>query len=226
MARCKSCSAPLPANSNRCVYCSIRNDVDLHGRLDFSVHSQQSARLCPHCDDPLQTIDLKLNGAFNIERCVSCFGLFFDPGEIETLLESTVSGVFDINFKHLTNINKDRYQNNHTVKYVKCPECREMMRRVNFGHRSGVIIDRCRQHGVWLDSGEITHLMEWKKAGGQILNQKRNKREQRIKVKHSRPSNNIDSGNDQGFRNYDRYGSHADEDLVDVVSNVIFKLFN
>jgi Zn-finger nucleic acid-binding protein len=40
------------------------------------------------------------------------------------------------------------------------------MSRVNFGYRSGVVIDRCTNHGIWLDSGEITHLMEWKKAGG------------------------------------------------------------
>ncbi|MBM4208918.1 MAG: hypothetical protein FJ190_13385 [Gammaproteobacteria bacterium] len=24
-------------------------------------------------------------------------------------------------------------------------------------------------HGIWLDNGELTHLLEWKKAGGQLL---------------------------------------------------------
>lgn len=46
-----------------------------------------------------------------------------------------------------------------------------MMNRVNFGQRSAVVVDRCLHHGIWLDSGELIHLMEWKKAGGQILHQ-------------------------------------------------------
>ncbi|SMG65017.1 conserved hypothetical protein, partial [methanotrophic bacterial endosymbiont of Bathymodiolus sp.] len=45
------------------------------------------------------------------------------------------------------------------------------MRRINFAQKSGVIVDSCRLHGFWLDSGEVTHLQEWKKAGGQLLYQ-------------------------------------------------------
>jgi len=41
--------------------------------------------------------------------------------------------------------------------------------RQNFGERSGVVVDRCKAHGVWLDSGEFRRLAEWMKAGGQIL---------------------------------------------------------
>ncbi|WP_428355232.1 zf-TFIIB domain-containing protein [Methyloprofundus sp.] len=58
---------------------------------------------------------------------------------------------------------------NRAVKYIKCPVCREFMRRNNFAQKSGVIVDRCSAHGLWLDSGEVTHLLEWKKAGGQLL---------------------------------------------------------
>jgi Zn-finger nucleic acid-binding protein len=46
------------------------------------------------------------------------------------------------------------------------------MSRHVFGYRSGVVIDQCKGHGVWLDSGEVTHLLEWKKAGGQLLQDK------------------------------------------------------
>ncbi len=41
------------------------------------------------------------------------------------------------------------------------------MNRVNFAYRSGVVVDKCRDHGLWLKSGELIHLLEWKKAGGQ-----------------------------------------------------------
>lgn len=169
MARCNSCSAPLPANTNKCRYCGIRNDVDLTGKHEYSIHNETSDRICPHCDKPLQTISLDLEEALFIERCEDCYGLFFDPNEIEQLLEGSVSNVFNINLKHLVNINRDRYRPSQKVKYIKCPVCRNFMNRVNFGHRSGVVVDRCKAHGIWLDNGEVTHLMEWKKAGGQLL---------------------------------------------------------
>lgn len=172
MAVCKHCSAPLPANTNRCRYCGVRNDIDLNDKRDYSIVSQPLQHLCPHCAIPLQTVDLALAGPFLIERCTMCFGLFFNPGQIETLLASAVSGVFQVNIEQLDAINRDRFQSDARVKYVKCPICQVLMNRNAYGYRSGVIIDCCKQHGVWLDSGEITHLLEWKKAGGQLLQQR------------------------------------------------------
>lgn len=223
MARCKSCSAPLPANSNRCIYCAIRNDVDLQGKYAFSVSNVQSERLCPRCDTPMQTISLKTGGNLYIERCDLCFGLFFDPGEMQILLENTVTGVFDINLQQLVNINKDRFQTQKEIKYVKCPVCQVLMNRVNFGRRSGVIIDQCKQHGIWLDSGEITHLMEWKKAGGQLLHQQHGQQ----KVNKSKSGQMSDGKQRNGY--FDNLSKESDlfpDDLADLVSNVIFKLFD
>jgi Zn-finger nucleic acid-binding protein len=152
----------------------VRNDVDLESKHEFTIKAPYSDRICPHCDVALQTIDLKVNGHLYIERCSECFGLFFDPGEIDILLNSTVSNTETINLRHIQSINQDRYQAKK-VKYIKCPVCKMMMSRVNFGYQSGVIIDQCREHGIWLDNGEITHLMEWKKAGGQVLSQQKTK---------------------------------------------------
>jgi len=219
MAVCSACSAPLPANINRCLYCNVRNDVDLHGKHKYSVATQQSERICPHCDTPLQTIKLKMQGDFHIERCKTCFGLFFDLGEIETLLDSSVTNVADINLKLIKSINKDRYQKHHGVKYVKCPCCRILMNRVNFGHRSGVIVDKCSKHGIWVDSGEITHLMEWKKAGGELLNVEQHKQDEQ-KTKITRPVKNYPKNND--YFN----PSLSEPDLLENVSSLIFKLFS
>lgn len=118
MARCHYCSAPLPANINRCSYCDARNDVDLHGKHNFCALENDSNRTYPHCDLPLQTIRLSSTDALSIERCDRCFGLFFDPGEIEILLANSVSRVFEINRKQIENINKDRYRKNNKVKYM------------------------------------------------------------------------------------------------------------
>src|ERR1019366_9286012 len=53
-----------------------------------------------------------------------------------------------------------------SVRYVKCPLCHVIMNRVNFGKRSGVIVDVCKEHGVWFDRGEITQAIEFVAKGG------------------------------------------------------------
>tara|TARA_B100001093_G_scaffold125141_1_gene117724 strand:+ start:391 stop:567 length:177 start_codon:yes stop_codon:yes gene_type:complete len=39
------------------------------------------------------------------------------------------------------------------------------------GKRSGVIVDSCREHGIWLDAGELRQMIEWSRAGVEKLNQ-------------------------------------------------------
>jgi Zn-finger nucleic acid-binding protein len=224
MARCSTCSAPLPANTNQCHYCQVRSDVDLHAKYDYSVVDRSSKRICPDCEIPLTTINLLTitsasDKKFEIERCDKCYGLFFDPGEIEELLEKSVSGVFQVNKKHMRSINRDRYQKENNVRYRKCPICRSFMHRSNYAHRSGVIIDRCHQHGVWLDSGEITHLMEWRKAGGQILHETvKNKKAAINKTrKRTKPPAFEQHNQDTSF--------DIEDDLIGSISKLIHKLF-
>jgi Zn-finger nucleic acid-binding protein len=41
------------------------------------------------------------------------------------------------------------------------------MHRVNYGRRSGVIIDRCREHGAWFDAHELDRVLQWVEEGGE-----------------------------------------------------------
>lgn len=219
MAKCQTCSAPLPANSQYCEYCGVRNDIDIRGKLDYQVVDRQSERLCPACQIAMQRIALDLEPPLEIERCPSCYGLFFDPGEVEALLESAVSPVFNVNLEWLGNINRDRYRRDDTVKYLKCPDCQILMNRVVYGHRSGVVIDRCKKHGVWLDGGEISHLLEWKKAGGQILQQQKQSEQAQRQPQNKAPRAELDTL----LQHYDR---HSEEnELLESVAGLIFKLF-
>lgn len=175
MANCANCSAPLPQNSIKCDYCGSRNDVDLKGVHYYTTHESDSERSCPRCGIALQTVDLKLDGKFLIERCEQCLGLFFDNNELEALLDATVTKAFTVNSARLDQISAAR-SGEYGISYVKCPVCANMMNRVNFGAKSGVIVDRCREHGVWLDGGELRQLCEWVKAGGKILDRQRDRK--------------------------------------------------
>jgi Zn-finger nucleic acid-binding protein len=179
MANCSNCSAPLPGNSITCQYCGSRNDIDLTGIHYHTTHELESPRTCPRCNISLKTINVQTAGTFLIERCEQCLGLFFDPGELEALLEATVSNVFDVKRGQIDSINSSLRSGDYGVNYVKCPDCAQFMNRVSFGAKSGVIVDRCKAHGVWLDGGELRHLFEWMKAGGKLLDQER--REQQHK---------------------------------------------
>jgi Zn-finger nucleic acid-binding protein len=166
---CVNCGAPLPPKSARCRFCGTLNDIDLRALGRKTEKGPQTQRMCPRCETRMQTVDLGLGGRFLIERCDTCLGIFFDTGELESLLDGSVKHVYEIDFERLnTLIEQESEFVEHGRMYVKCPVCREMMNRRSYGARSGVVADTCKEHGVWLDGGELSKLLRWAKAGGRI----------------------------------------------------------
>ena len=229
MANCTNCSAPLPPDSIQCTYCGSRNDTDLAGVHYFTTHELESERICPRCTVPLLTIDLNINGRFLIERCDQCLGLFFDPNELEAVLEATVANVFSIDRKQLDSINALK-RSDFSVCYIKCPVCSSIMNRVNFGVKSGVIVDRCREHGVWLDGGELRHLFEWMKAGGKLLQQERAEEQRKIETRElEREKRKLQAqastgGSSSYELSFDLFGGalrKSDPDLFDIVVKAV-----
>ena len=60
------------------------------------------------------------------------------------------------------------------------------MNRKLHGKRSGVIADYCRDHGLWLDAGELRQLLEWSRAGGEKLDQARRADENKQQINQRR----------------------------------------
>ena len=80
-----------------------------------------------------------------------------------------MTDVHAVDPQRLNEVQNVKRSGEYPVTYIDCPVCRKLMNRVNLGTRSGVIADQCRQHGMWLDGGELRQIMEWMKAGGGIL---------------------------------------------------------
>ncbi len=169
MANCKNCGAVLTGTLLVCEYCQTRQDVDLSVVHRFTVEAPRSDRFCPRCYIPLQTVDLRLEKKFLIERCERCLGLFFDLGELEAFLVQVVTNVHAVDPQRLNEVQNVKRRHEYPVTYIDCPVCRRLMNRVNIGSRSGVIADQCRDHGLWLDGGELRQVMEWMKAGGSLV---------------------------------------------------------
>lgn len=224
MPNCANCSAPLPVNSVSCDYCGSRNNVDLTAVHYYTTHDCDSERSCPVCSTPLKTIDLGIAGKFFIERCPECLGLFFDPGELESILESTVKNVFEINRSRLAQFNLTGQTTSRVATYVKCPVCSKMMNRINFGARSGVVIDRCKEHGVWLDAGELRQLSEWMKAGGKLLdNEREAERKKEALLEEKNRQSRTQGGMPAAYNEQDQFELtlRSEPDLLDIVFKTV-----
>jgi Zn-finger nucleic acid-binding protein len=113
----------------------------------------------------LESVDIGDNDRFIVEKCPRCFGLFFDNHEFEALLEKSTGNSYWINHKKLHSLLQHPLHKD-IVQYRKCPECSSVMHRKNYMNRSGVIMDVCIKHGVWLDAGELKQIQEWTALGG------------------------------------------------------------
>ena len=102
-------------------------------------------------------------GATAMLECESCFGLWLDVSTFEKVCadreqQSAVLGMAThaVSASHETS----------KVNYVPCPECSQLMNRMNFARCSGVIVDICKQHGTWFDRDELSRIVEFISDGG------------------------------------------------------------
>jgi Zn-finger nucleic acid-binding protein len=175
---CPCCAAPIPSRGVICSYCGHRIDVDLQGSgqalADDTVHEQR----CPDCEQVLDSLILKLGSEANqdnlkVNRCSQCLGLFMQRDILDRILDINVRQPSEINHRLINNLVESNRSQVKDWKYRPCPVCRTLMHRKLQGKRSGVVVDSCRDHGLWLDAGELRQLMEWSRAGGEKLDQKR-----------------------------------------------------
>lgn len=223
MNKCISCGAPLPPNKVVCAYCGTRNSVDLKGLGKIALVEPQSPRKCPECKINMQTVDVGNRAKFFIEKCDECHGLFFDPGELEALLSESVTDGVRINYDRIKELSHIRPQNK--ITYRPCPVCQKMMNRVNFGTRSGVIIDRCREHGIFLDGGELRQLMEWRRAGGQLLHERAQKAKEKEKRKKEEEQKKKQAATRQFINEHDHVYGRRENEAVDLISSLFSRIF-
>lgn len=155
-----------------CPFCGVRADIDLR-QVHFRDLGPDPAMTCPQCTTPLDVIELDTEPRLQVERCTTCHGMFFNPGEVEALLDAQTNPIVWLDPVQIEQIAGDFGSRQREVTYQKCPACDDRMSHLNFGGRSGVIIDRCGTHGVWLDGGELRRLAEWWRAGGKLIYQQR-----------------------------------------------------
>jgi Zn-finger nucleic acid-binding protein len=193
--------------------------VDLRRKIEVVASGLQINRICPRCYCKLLTIDLSGNETFLIERCEQCFGLFFDLGELEDFLRLDVPRTPEINHHRINALINENYHKDYPVGYIKCPVCKDLMNRKNYGKKSGVVVNKCSLHGVWLDSGLLNHLIGWTRAGGIELDKIQNDDDKRKELLAQRKDMNI-------FKlDFGSYPTKREISLVDLAKIIIAFFF-
>lgn len=116
------------------------------------------ARPCPRCRIEMNPIVI---GDTPLSECSRCEGLWVDVRSFEKICadrerQSAVMG--SATPASAGEVSK--------VKYVPCPECSQLMNRMNFARCSGVIVDICKKHGTWFDRDELSRIIEFIRGGG------------------------------------------------------------
>ena len=117
---------------------------------------------CPKCKKPLV---VGYDSDIEVDFCEDCHGIWVDYINEKQLLRIKPE-VFSIDdLKRLRKLYKPLDLINESG-YVPCPICQELMNRRNWGSYSGVLVDKCRDHGTWYDKGELEKIREYVALGG------------------------------------------------------------
>ena len=136
---------------------------------------------CPACHNPME---MDFERGVEVHRCIGCAGLWLDPGELGAMVDDT--GPAEANVAELREGMKGLRVPTGPVRYRKCPRCLLTMNRRNFGSHSGVIVDECTQHGMYLDPGEFEAIEAFIKLGGLALERSRELRSAKRAAENAR----------------------------------------
>ncbi len=103
-------------------------------------------------------MELEVIEGIELDICYSCGGTWYDRGELEQHLAKAAEQPDEAGADSGTP--PADWQRTETI-YLKCPKCDRPMNRVNFGRRSGIIVDMCGPHGVFLDAGEFEGIKDY-----------------------------------------------------------------
>lgn len=150
---CASCFGMMFLGSKHCPRCGAS--------AASRVTENLPARSCPRCRIEMPAVAI---GSTSVRECERCFGLWVDVPSFEKICadrehQAAVLGA-------ASPAPRGEVSESGKVRYVPCPECGQLMNRINFARCSGVIVDICRGHGSWFDRDELTRIVEFIRAGG------------------------------------------------------------
>jgi Zn-finger nucleic acid-binding protein len=108
------------------------------------------------------SLDLGMNdGAYYIERCSRCLGVFFDNGELEPVLNYYATNMSLTGHGNLQHMYDTHVCEDAAGMEVRCPVCRINMSVEKDETRGGLPLRTCPQHGTWMSGLALQQLLHW-----------------------------------------------------------------
>lgn len=189
VVRCSGCGAPRSADPD-CVHCGssfaayerdmssicphcvtrISDQARFCHSCGLAVAADGTAGeptdlICPACGGEQHMHSRKLGDDLSLLECSGCAGLWLGPETFPHVIRRAEEMVADIE-ANSPGARPATPIDTQTVSYRSCPVCKSLMSRNQYGKFSRVIIDICKQHGTWLDEGELDQILEWVRGGG------------------------------------------------------------
>jgi Zn-finger nucleic acid-binding protein len=173
---CPNCGAAVDPTAHRCPFCRARlatvscpacfalmfeeaTFCTKCGARRARTEPVAAGARCPKCRNELQQVTI---GSASLFECPRCDGVWLDAEAFERICADRES--------QATVLHRWTASPGPTaaepVRYRPCVRCGKMMNRINFGRLSGTIVDVCRGHGTFLDTGELHAVVAFIQQGG------------------------------------------------------------
>ncbi|NRA37997.1 MAG: zf-TFIIB domain-containing protein [Planctomycetes bacterium] len=196
VVRCSSCGGPRHDQATSCQYCQadftlherdlkavcpkclarVSSSASFCHACGHTMQSESCAALatdagCPSCGDGKKLQSREFSPGKSFLECGNCAGMWVGNSVIQSILKTAKSEGRDASFglgqqPAIATRSVDNRPEGDPL-YRECPECRHHMRRHIFAQNSGVVIDSCKEHGVWFDAQELDLILDWVRGGGQ-----------------------------------------------------------
>jgi Zn-finger nucleic acid-binding protein len=133
------------------------------------VAGKQSNLVCPACGIG-HTLTSRAWADVSALECQRCAGLWLGNEAFKHLTDQAAAEGLNVENRQRPQTARppqvDTPPPDGGVRYRACAVCNQLMVKRNFGRHSGVVIDVCGRHGVWLDADELPRIIDWIHAGG------------------------------------------------------------
>jgi Zn-finger nucleic acid-binding protein len=153
---CPRCFGMMYRESRHCPRCGES------AARSRAYATEEAGINCPRCRVALGKI---LVGKTPLRECDLCDGLWVDMASFEQICADREQRSAVLGAANFAAARKN-VSAPGIVRYVPCPECGQLMNRVNFARCSGVVVDVCKGHGTWFDRDELTLIVEFIRDGG------------------------------------------------------------
>lgn len=153
---CPSCLGSVFVGSEYCPHCGAK--IVAAGSVDDSTLP------CPGCRGAMRHV---MVGQTKMHQCDGCGSAWLAPDDFKVLCSDRQAlGAVTTSLGLPATGTEPATIGAQKVRYVSCAVCKKTMNRVNFGHTSGVIVDVCKQDGIWFERDELRQVLEYVAKGG------------------------------------------------------------